>query len=388
MSLMNIVKKNFKNLDKVLLITSLTLFICGLLNIVTASSREAVVRYQASLYHYFFKQSEMLLAGLFISFFIIMFKPQIYKKLSKVLFYVVLGLCVYMLYKGTEVNGATNWLKLPILSMAFQPSEFAKLIIIIYLSLLFEENKTILENHTDKFYEVVSKILIVGLLIPAIVFVQKDFGTMFIMSIIFLVLFISSPIQRKDKFRIFIFLLIVVLVSALSLFIIKGHIFTKAQLSRFDYFEPCQKYENIGYQVCNGYIAINNGGLTGLGIGKSKQIYSYIPEPHTDSVFAILAEEMGVIKCSFIFIFYIIILYRILKISMNSKSLRGRYISLGVATYIFMHILLNLGGILGLIPLTGVPLPFLSYGGSYAITLMCSLAFVQKINIENKTIKK
>ncbi len=381
---MNLIKSNFKKLDKVLLVLTLLLFICGLLNIVTASSREAVVRYQTSLYYYFFKQAGMLMFGLVLSFFIIMFQPKVYKFLVKILFYCILGICIYQFFKGTEVNGATNWVTLPLLNFAFQPSELAKLIIILYLSIIFEDNKKILENHSDKFYQKIGLILFVGLAIPVLVFFEKDFGTMFIMLVIFLVLFINSPISKQDKLRIFSTLIITALLAVVALFLTKGHIFTDAQLSRFDYFEPCQKYETIGYQVCNGYIAINNGGLTGLGIGKSKQIYSYIPEPHTDSVFAILAEELGVLKCSFIFIFYIIILYRILKISINSKTLRGRYITLGVSTYIFMHIFLNLGGILGMIPLTGVPLPFLSYGGTYAIALMCSLAFVQKVNIENK----
>ena len=101
-------------------------------------------------------------------------------------------------------------------------------------------------------------------------------------------------------------------------------------------------------------------------------------------IFSIIAEEYGVIGCSFIFIAYIIILFRILKISINSYNLRNKYISLGVACYIFMHIFINLGGLFGLIPLTGVPLPFLSYGGTYAISLMTSLAIVQRIHIENE----
>ena len=100
-----------------------------------------------------------------------------------------------------------------------------------------------------------------------------------------------------------------------------------------------------------------------------------------------IAEENGFIKCSFIFIAYIFILFRILKIATNANTLRGRYICLGVATYIFMHIFINLGGLFGLIPLTGVPLPFLSYGGSFAISLMCSLAMVQRINIETRSEK-
>lgn len=127
--------------------------------------------------------------------------------------------------------------------------------------------------------------------------------------------------------------------------------------------------------------------MFGLGIGKSKQKYSYIPEPHTDSVFAIIAEENGVIRCTFIFLAYIFILFRILKISMKTNTIRGKYICLGVASYIFIHIFINLGGLFGIIPLTGVPLPFLSYGGSFAISLLCSLALVQRIHIETKTQK-
>ena len=264
----------------------------------------------------------------------------------------------------------------------------AKIIIIVYLAVLFEENQSIFQKNNNKLFEKIGWIVFVGLGIPAMVFLQKDFGTMFIMTVIFFIMFFASPILKSDKIKTFGILSIFALVVALLMLVIKGHIFTDAQLARFDYFEPCQKYETIGYQVCNGYIAINNGGLTGLGIGKSKQIYSYIPEPHTDSVFAIIAEEIGVLGCLAIFIAYIIILYRILKIGSNSSTVRGRYICLGVATYIFMHILLNLGGLLGMIPLTGVPLPFLSYGGSYAITLMAALAFVQKVNIETKNSKK
>lgn len=385
---MNLIKKNFKNLDKLLLFTSLLLFVFGLLNIVTASSREAVVRYQASLYHYFYKQSEMLIMGLFLSFFIIMFKPKIYKKLAKILFFVILGVCLYLFMYGTELKGATNWLTIPGLNVAFQPSEFAKVIIIVYLSVLIEQNQDIFIKKDKKIYEKLGPILGVGLIIPVIVFLQKDFGTMFIMVSIFFAIFLTSPIKKIDKIKTIGVLLITTVLVLLIMLVKRGYIFTPAQMARFDFLEPCQKYETIGYQVCNGYIAINNGGLTGLGVGKSKQIYSYIPEPHTDSVFAIIAEETGVLGGLFIFMLYIIVIYKVLKIGSNASTIRGRYICVGVATYIFMHILLNLGGILGMIPLTGVPLPFLSYGGSYAISLMCSLAFVQKVNIETKLSKK
>lgn len=380
---MEIIKQKFKNLDKVLLFLTISLFIFGLLNIVTASSREAVVRYEASLYHYFYKQFIMIIIGLIGSIFIIMFPTKNYKKIIRLPFILIVFICFYMLFFGSETNGATNWFKLPIINMAIQPSEFAKIIIIVYLSLLLEKYDNLFIKN-EKVYDKIGIILVVGLIIPIIVFLQKDFGTMLIMIMIFFVLFISSSIKTKDKIKTIVFLIICSILVLTFIYLKKGYIFTDAQMSRFDFYNPCSKYENTGYQVCNGYIAINNGGLLGLGLGKSKQIYSYIPEPHTDSVFAIIAEENGVLKCSIIFMFYIIILYRILKISSNASSLRGRYICLGVAIYIFMHIFLNLGGLFGIIPLTGVPLPFLSYGGSYAISLMCSLALVQRVNIEKK----
>ena len=169
--------------------------------------------------------------------------------------------------------------------------------------------------------------------------------------------------------------------------LLRGYVLSKAQLSRFDFFNPCSKYESTGYQVCNAYIAINNGGLTGVGLGKSTQKYSYIPEPHTDMVFAIIAEENGVLICSLIFIAYIIILYRILKLSMKTKKISNKYICIGVATYIFLHIFINLGGLFGVIPLTGVPLPFLSYGGSFTLSLIASLGIIQRIHIETKNEK-
>ena len=155
-------------------------------------------------------------------------------------------------------------------------------------------------------------------------------------------------------------------------------------MTRFNFINPCKNYLEGGYQICNAYIAINNGGLLGLGIGKSQQKYSYIPEPHTDMVFAIIAEEQGLLRSSLILIGYTIILYRILNLSSKSNTLRGKYICLGVATYIFSHIAINLGGLLGLLPLTGVPLPFLSYGGSFTISLLISLGLVQRVHIEHK----
>lgn len=378
-------RRNLRDLDKPLLFITVVFFLFGLLNIVTASSREAVVRYDASMYYYFFQQLKMLAIGFVIFLVIINVDTKKYPFWAFWAFLGVLGVLLYLLFSGVEHKGAKNWVR--IFGFSFQPSEFAKPVIIVCLSFLFERFMRRLKNKKIPHYDMVAIILIVGLLIPIIVFLQKDFGTMLILLMIFFCLFFASPILRFEKFKIFVFLIGLGIVGCSLMMMVKGYILSEAQMARFDFFNPCARYESGGYQVCNGFIAFNDGGAFGLGIGKSKQKYSYIPEPHTDSVFAIIGEEWGFLKSSLIFLVYLIILKRILDLSAKANTPHGKYICLGVATYIFAHVLINLGGLFGVIPLTGVPLPFLSYGGSFAISLIASLSIVQRIHIETKNQK-
>ncbi len=380
------IKKTFADMDKILLFTTLILIIFGTLNIVTASSREAVVNRDANLFYYFFKHSVILFISL-IAFLILIFKVETkdYKYWMLIVYVVVLSMNLYLVLKGVSTRGAQNWIDLKF--MKVQPSEFAKPTIILTLSLLFEKYSKKLSDMKEKHDMIIWKIIGFGVIFPVIVFLQKDLGTAIILLGIFVVLFFSSPISSGEKFKSTLIVGVIGVIGLLSMLNFAGYVLSKAQLSRFDFFNPCSKYESTGYQVCNAYIAINNGGLTGVGLGKSTQKYSYIPEPHTDMVFAIIAEENGVLICSLIFIAYIIILYRILKLSMKTKKISNKYICIGVATYIFLHIFINLGGLFGIIPLTGVPLPFLSYGGSFTLSLIASLGIIQRIHIETKNEK-
>ena len=141
-------------------------------------------------------------------------------------------------------------------------------------------------------------------------------------------------------------------------------ILNERQLKRMNFSDPCsvENFYGDGNQLCNSYIAINHGGFRGTGLGKSTQKYLYLPEAHTDFIFPIIVEDCY-----------------------NS---RGYLICMGVAAYILLHISVNLGGVMGLIPMTGVPLPFMSYGGSFAMCLILALTFVQRINYENITYRE
>lgn len=380
------VRKNFRDMDKTLLFVTVAMFIVGLLSIVSASSREAVVRYDSTLYHYFWKQLAMLCIGLVLSLFIIKIPSKNYKWPAIGGFIVVNGLLIYLWLFVSSHKGAQNWIPIPGFG-SFQPSEVAKPVIIVCLALLFEKFYKKLNDPKVKKWDMIAMILFVGLFSACIIFLEKDLGTMMIIVAIFGVMFLASPLLKQDKIKTIGLLIVMALVGLLGIKAIKGYILTDAQLARFNFFNPCTRYETGGYQVCNGFIALNDGGLFGLGIGKSKQKYSYISEPHTDSIFAIIGEELGFVATSLIFVAYIIILYRILMISSKASTIRGKYICLGVAVYLFAHIFLNLGGILGLIPLTGVPLPFLSYGGSFTISFIVALTLVQRTAVETNRAK-
>lgn len=374
----------FRDMDKPLLFVTTALFVFGLLNIVTASSQASVLKYNASLYGFFYKQLMFLLAGLVGFLFLLQEPTRRYRFWGGVLFLGVTGLMIYLTLFGKTNKGSLNWIRFGFFSI--QPSEFAKPVMILCLSVLFELFYKKLRTKGQNHYDLIAIILLVGCLFPAFVFFHKDLGTMTILFIIFISMFLASPILRVDKLKT-IGLGIILLLCMSSILIAKtGHLLTETQLSRFDFFNPCEDYESGGYQICNGFIAINDGGLFGVGIGNSKQV-SYIPESHTDSVFAIIAEEYGFLNSTFIFIAYVIILYRILRLSMRANTLRGRYICFGVAVYLFLHIFVNLGGLFGVMPLTGVPLPFLSYGGSFTLSLIMALGMVQRVHIETENQK-
>lgn len=375
-------KKVLSKIDKPLFFSMLAFFIFGLIMIFSASSIVSVVGYNREPYFIFVKQALFLFAGL-IGFFIILFIPtKNYRGISKILLIGVIIALIGLIVYGELTNHAKSWYYIG--PFTIQPSEFAKTILIMYMGTYYYENRKNLDNNL-----VVLKPLFLAFLIFALVFLQPDLGTAIIIGAIVIFIYFSLPIKKAHKKNMLILLLIMALI-AVGIYLVAGKkILTTTQLNRFNYKEPCKRYtEDTGYQVCNGYIAINNGGLFGVGLGNSTQKYLYLPEAHTDFIFPIVIEELGAITGVIVILLYIFILYRILMISRNSSNLCNSIIAYGVATYIFFHIVINLIGILGLGPMTGVPLPFLSYGGSFALNLMIAFGLVQRVAIENKMSKR
>ena len=365
----------FNKMDKVLLIITIIMFVFGLFMILDASSMKSFMEYGTNN-KYFFKQLIILIVSFFASIFTIFFPTKKYKKFIIPAYIITVLMLLYLLIYGEYSNGAKSWIYIG--PFGLQPSEIAKLIIIVFTGVYYRANQKLLNNFIPSVIP-----LAVGAIVTVLTLFQPDGGTGLILFLITMTLFFISPVPKQNKIKVLIigagFIVLILLLKVFGL-----PLLTKTQLDRFTFLEPCTRYqESTGFQVCNGYIAINNGKLISVSPGNSMQKYLYLPEAYTDFIFPIIVEEFGLIPGIVIILIYMLIIYRILYQARKTANLGNALICYGVAFYIFFHVIINLVGVLGLLPLTGVPLPFLSYGGSFALTLSISLAIVQRISIEN-----
>ena len=380
-SFIELAKSNFKKMDKLLLLTTIILIIVGTLSIVSASSRETVVRYNYSMYYFFNKHLKILLFSLVACIIAILIPTKYYKILGPVAFLGITGLILSLFIIGSIKRGSQGWF-----SKGGQPSELAKPIIIVMIALLFDYyNNYIKKKKPFNWINYLIYFLLFGAVLPVITLMQGDMGTALLTVGISGIMLLAGPVSKQTTKKCIISIILLGIFGCFMLEMSRGYIFSSEQIERLtEFINPCKKYEDSGYQICNGFIAMNDGGLTGLGIGKSRQKYSYIPDPHTDSIFAVIIEEAGLITGTFILLIYLLMIARILNISSRTKNVRNRYISFGIAAYLFLHIVFNLGGLLGILPLTGVPLPLITYGGSFTLSFLLSLTIVQRICIESK----
>lgn len=370
-------KKVFKYLDKPLLIVTVLLFIIGLVMVFSSSNVTAYMSHAVSPYNYFIKQAIFLVCGVILFFVMIRFNTKAYGIFSWLLLLGATASLVVLLIYGKATNHSVSWFDFGPVSI--QPSEFIKVIFIVWIARFYEMKQKKLDGYTTSLFPIA-----VACGIALLIMLQPDLGTAIIFAVIVFCLFIASPIPKIIKSKTLFGCVGLVIVVALAISTTGNSVLLERQVSRFDFKDPCSKLLTTGSQVCNGYIAINNGGLTGVGLGNSTQKYLYLPEPYTDFIFAIIVEEMGSLFGVLIILLYMFILYRILLIGRRSYTNRGAMMCYGIAVYIFSHIAVNLLGLFGLIPLTGVPLPFMSYGGSYTICLVAALTIVQRVSVENR----
>mgnify|MGYP002424033270 CR=1 FL=1 len=310
----------------------------------------------------FKKQLLVMVAGFAFGFiFLLNFPTSKYHYLKSLMMLGIMGLLGGLFVYGTITNSVRSWYKFGLFSL--QPSEFAKTVVIIYMACM---------------------------LVTGLIFIQPDLGTTAIMGLLVFFIFMAVPFNKDDKDVKIVRILGVcgiILVAAFMMF--GGKFLNSEQTSRLNYRAPCTRpADKTGYQVCNGMIAINNGGLFGVGLGNSTQKYLYLPEAHTDFIFPIIVEELGSVAGAGIILLYAFILFRCLKIAKGARDLTGSLIAYGTFVTILLHLIVNFGGILALMPLTGVPVPLLSYGGSVTLNTLILIFLTLRVSYEGNKAKE
>jgi len=363
-------KKNNNKPDQILIIATFALIVFGLVMI--SSAGVAVSQYRFNDGYYFFKHQLFygVLPGLFLMFVVQKIDYRIWKKFALLLFAASLFFLVLVFVPGLglKFQGASRWIQLG--PFSFQPSEMLKLTMILYLAAWLEGKK---ELKTDLFEGFIPFLAIIGV-ISFLVMKQPDMGTLGIIVLVAMCVYFLSGAKTSH---------IAVMIAggaAAFLALVKFESYRMSRLLVF--LHPELDPRGVGYQINQALLAIGSGGIFGLGLGHSRQKFNYLPEPVGDSIFAIVCEEIGLIGAAVLIFLFFVFAMRGFKIAKKAPDMFGRLVAVGITSWIIFQTLINISAISGLIPLTGVTLPFVSYGGTSLIFSMIGVGIL--LNISKK----
>ena len=319
-------------------------------------------------FKYLKAQSIFLIIGIILMIIISKIPYKYYLNKANIILLVCFFLLILVIVPGigTVRNGSRSWFGIG--GFGIQPSEFMKLAIIIFVSKYLYKN----EKQIKSIKKCIIPILFITLIVFGLIMLQPDFGTgvILVMSVVGL-LFISGV-----SLKFFLVLLILGIIGGTGLIIVAPYRFERI----LSFVNPWLDPLGSGFQAIQSLFAIGPGGLLGLGIGNSIQKHFYLPEPQTDFIFAVISEEFGFLGVIIVSTLFLIIIYRGIKISLSKSDLFGKYLAFGIIFQMAFQTILNLMVVVGLIPITGVTLPFLSYGGSSLLVSMASIGIILNIS--------
>ena len=356
-----------KNIDLVLLISVIAISIFGIIMIYSSSNIWAEYKFNDA-FKYLKMQGLFLIVGIVLMIIISKIPYKYYLDKANIILVICFVLLILVLIPGIGKirNGSRSWFGVG--GLGIQPSEFMKLALIIFISKYLHKN----ERNNISIKKDILPILFITLLTFGLIMLQPDFGTgvIIVMSIIG-ILFISGL-----KMKFFIIAGLVGVVGAVVLILIAPYRFERI----LSFINPWVDPLGTGFQAIQSLFAIGPGGLLGLGLGNSIQKHFYLPEPQTDFIFAIISEEFGFLGVLIVSALFLTIIYRGMNTSLNAKDLFSKYLSFGITFSLAFQALLNLMVVVSLIPITGVTLPFLSYGGSSLLITLCSMGILLNIS--------
>lgn len=356
-----------KNIDLILLISVIAISIFGIIMIYSSSNIWAEYKFNDA-FKYLKMQGLFLIVGIVLMIIISKIPYKYYLDKANIILVICFVLLILVLIPGIGKirNGSRSWFGVG--GLGIQPSEFMKLALIIFISKYLHKN----ERNNISIKKDILPILFITLLTFGLIMLQPDFGTgvIIVMSIIG-ILFISGL-----KMRFFIIAGIFGAVGAVALILIAPYRFERI----LSFINPWVDPLGTGFQAIQSLFAIGPGGLLGLGLGNSIQKHFYLPEPQTDFIFSIISEELGFAGILIVASLFITIIYKGISISIKQNDKFAKYLSFGISFSIAFQTILNLMVVVGLIPVTGVTLPFLSYGGSSLLVSMFSIGIILNIS--------
>jgi cell division protein FtsW len=360
-----------KTINKNLLFVIFALLTFGLAMIASAGIAYSHSRFGDS--YYFFKHQLLygVLPGLIVLYIVQKIDYNFWKKIAFPLFILSIFFLILVFVPGigSRIYGASRWLQLG--PFSFQPSEMLKLSIIIYLAAWLESRS----EKVKDFYEGLLPFLAVVGVVSFLLEKQPDMGTLGVIIFISMAIFFVSGAKLSHLFAIFI-----------SGFVALGLLikFESYRMDRFLVFlHPELDPRGIGYQINQALLAIGSGGIFGVGLGHSMQKFNYLPEPVGDSIFAIIGEELGLIGIFVLVGLFVSVAIIGLRIAKNAPDRFSQLAAVGITSWIIFQAFVNISAISGIIPLTGIPLPFISYGGTSLVFLMAGIGVL--LNISKQT---
>lgn len=343
-----------------------TLFLLGI-GIVMVYSASAIVA-QKFNDPYFFAKRQLIFAILGITSMYIMMNIDywVWKKWAKPGFFLSLGLLVLVLVIGIEVNGSKSWLGIG--AFGIQPGEFAKLGVVAFLAKWLSDN----QKQIVQFRKGLAPALGIPLACFALIMLQPDLGTGTVLMGTAIVMIFAAGARISH----FVGLGMIGVAGFIGLVISAPY-----RIKRITSFiDPWTDPLGAGYQIIQSLYAIGPGGLLGLGLGQSRQKHLYLPEPYNDFIFSIIAEELGFIGGTLVLLLFLLLLWRGMRTAITAPDLFGSLLALGIIGMIAIQVIINIGVVTGMFPVTGITLPFLSYGGSSLTLILTGVGVLLNIS--------
>ena len=368
-------RKVFFRLDYLLLLAVAVIIGIGLIVLNSASSHEAG--------NQVLKQIISICIGLVVFLISLNFEYNIFSKYYRQIYVFTILMLIAVLIFGHEAGGAKSWFKFPVIG-TFQPSVVAKILLIISYAQFLEDRR----GHLNTLWELIQAFMF---FVPPVLLIlmQPDMGS----AMVFLAIMIGMLFMAGANWKWLLGIFGGGLVAGIG-YIIGIWKFgwwsplMKHQLNRFlVLFDSTIDRQGVGWNAWQAKIAIGNGGFFGQGIGSGTQSAGdFLPEQWTDFIFAVLCEELGFIGASVILIMFGVLLYRGIKIAMTSRDFYGSLVAIGVVTMFFFHVFENVGMNIGIMPIAGIPLPFISYGGSAVLANFMGIALLENIYMRRESL--